>query len=356
MSSQHEFVDNQDYQDEALLTEDEDLLEGQQDNEEEDAADDATEASYAAHADDGRQEEEAEPEPERYEKPKRKKSSFKTRFNQINRERYQALDKAKKLEEENAHLRQMAEEYNSKMTDSTFAAMSHYDMATQMRLESAKEKKRRAKEDGDIQAEIDADMEMATAANDLYQINSWKAQKEMDEGRAEKQYAEPQRESTPQYEQSYNPQQYARPSAPVQPPQEQINQETYNWIEQHSWLNPRNKDYDPVLTDAVVTRSAQIDEYLHQHGRPELIRSPAYYKELDNYVSQMQNQGRQIPMKNSNQYMEPAGRGHPQGRQKQVVKLTAQEKEMAQAHGVTEAAYLKAKLTDQKERPERWRY
>lgn len=263
-------------------------------------------------------------------KPKKHRTPAKTRINQLTREKYQALDEVRRLQEENAYLKKQTSDLGSKVADSTLAAMSHYDNSVQLKLEKAKQDKVKAIESGDIQAQIDADVKLAEVAQEMHQINNWKAQ----ESAEVEQYKNNKTQETNLNYQQPSPSQYQQPA---------VNQETINWLSKNTWLNPQSQDYNPELTKAIVDYSAYADEACLKAGRPDLIRSELYYQDLDEYVKHVTNpnKGERLSMKNSNGYVEPVGQSRTSQSTKQTVRLSPDARELIKRLGITEEAYIK---------------
>lgn len=332
-------MDRQDeyYEEEAVGQESEyeEEVEGESDVLEEESGD-SPQADYSY--------ERADDEEEEYEEePKRKgRVSGNARIQQIQREKYQALSELQRTQQENEYWKQMAMDSSSKAQELGDAAMIHYDKNSNLRLEQAKAKKFKAHEEGDIQAEIDADVEIASATHAIQQLSYWKTQQE--------------RNLRQQYQQEQGQQQHS---------QELVNQEpdpqiSNDWLARNPWFNPASRDFDSELAQAAREYSEKVENFLYRNGRKDLIMSGDYYEEIDKYIHQLKSQRGQGMKRELN--MRPVrGGGAPvrsgsyqSSRGKQTQVLSKEEREISRLMGIKEKDYLSNKLQDMSERPERW--
>lgn len=296
--------------------------------------------SYSHESEDEEGEEEEEDEAPR----KKGRLPGNARIQQVTREKYQALNELSRMQQENEFLKRRELELGTQITQSGNAAMIFYDKSANLKLEHAKAKKFQAAENGDIQAGIDADVEMATATHELQQINYWKAQQASEERNRQLQY-----EQQSQYSQQ-------QPAAiPQADPQE-----SYDWVERNTWFNPGSADFSPELAQAARDYSEKVENLLYREGRPDLIMSKQYYDEIDNHISQLKNQRGQGMRKNQLNMRPVRGGAAPvrnsgqssRGTEKHA--LSRAEKEIASVMGIKEKDYLSNKLRDQQENPQYW--
>jgi hypothetical protein len=272
------------------------------------------------------------------EKRRKYRDPAKTRINQIQRERYAAIDEANRLRDENERLRRIA-------ALSTETASRQFEDNVAQRFDRAKQLKMQAYESGDIKAQTDADVELADAMADFKSHNNWKAQ-----------------EALKAQEAQYQPRQPI-----VQGPI--VNErEARGWIERNSWANPNTQDYDPELFTIADNAASQLDLYCYKNGQAHLIQSPEYFQQLDNYMEQARQQlesqprqsyGRsQIPMRQPGRggVMPVRGSNNAQASGRQKTPLTPEQKSMAQSLGVSEDLYRQEMLRDMKEKPDRYTY
>jgi hypothetical protein len=281
------------------------------------------------------EEEHPEPEEQRYEqedrkpKPKAKeKDRTRERLNEIQREKYQALDELARLREENQQLRQMSDIASN-------SASVHYEDNVNRQVERARNLKMAAIDSGDVEAQVNADVELATAVAKMNRLNEWKAEKAAD------QYA-PVRQAPQQPDLSRNP-------------------EALRWADKNQWMSPSSEDYDPDMAYKADSYAAQLDQYLVQQGQANMIGSRDYFYEIDKFVNHARDQVRgsqqsrtgqqqrgQLNMKQSRPAVSPVRSGGSQGRAQQV-QLSASERDMVRRMGISEQAYVKSKLEIQRE-------
>lgn len=274
--------------------------------------------------------ESVEEEPEEEEDSrKRGRPPANYRIQQIQREKYQALDALNRMREENEHLKRLATDLNYKAEESDSAAMLHYDNSINRKLEQAKAKKLQAIENGDIQSQLDADVEIAEATSELQQIKSWKVKQELREQQKQHQEA---------YYQQYPQQQQVNPSFDES--------SAYKWLDENPWFVPQSEHYNPELVNAVSDYSEKVENYLYRAGRPDLIMSPEYFQEINNYVNHIQSSGRnQLSMKPSRAGVSPVRGGISQSQSREKHKLSSDEIDWARRLGISEEAYSKEKLS-----------
>jgi|SRR5215470_3192540 len=271
--------------------------------------------------------EEVEEEPS--EKRRHRPSAY-NRIQEIQREKYQALDELNRMREENEVLRGLAHELNYKAEESGNAAMIHYDKSMNLKLEQAKLKKAQALENGDIQAQLDADVDIASATNAIQQINSWRYQQEIDMQNRQQQEKWQQQQA-----------QYQQPIAPNP-------QITTNWLQNNAWYFPQSKSYNPEMAEAVAAYSDKLENFLYRSGRPDLIMSEEYFQNIDEYVSSLnQNSERSgLNMKPMRGGVSPVRNSGFNSSRTQKIALDSNELEMARRLGVKKEEFLQQKIED----------
>jgi hypothetical protein len=247
---------------------------------------------------------------------------IKTRLNQVQREKYQALDELARTRDELEKTRAMAD-----LTAQS--AMRHYDDNVIQRLEKARQLKASAYESGDIQSQVDADVELSIATNELHNLNTWKVQQS---------YRQPIQEP------SYAPSPYAGKEPVIQ-----------DWIRDNSWVNPQSNDYDPDLTDQVARYCQEYDNNLINAGYGDAIFSEQYREKINEFVDHFRqsnyHQGRrELNMRTSRSPVSPvrsSGQNYQQSSQTRGA-LNADEKDMARRLGISEKEMYAAVLNDKR--------
>ena len=299
------------------------------DNDEDKESDESSSDSNDDELPDSLPEESMADEPEiEHVKETKKRDKAKVRINQLQRDKFHAINESEKLRAENEQLRQMYE-------SSTQVAMRQYDDSVAKRIERARESQIAAIESGDAQAQADANIELASATNEMHTLNNWKYQNEY-ELRNQTAYV------------------------PEQPIYYSNNNDSVlqDWIEDNTWFNPSSKNHDPDLAAYINNKSSEIDQGLIQHGYGYKIRDEDYFREIDRlaqeYVNgrnrQYSGQRRDLNMKPVRGGASPV-RGYNQGVQgsgQTRETLSADERDMARRMGVTDKVYLQHRLHDQK--------
>src|SRR5271157_627179 len=132
------------------------------------------------------QSEEEEAPRERVERPK---ITVKSRIAALTREKYQALEIAEQIRQENDALRQQMLQSEHRSDYLEKASMSNYSESSQLRLNEAKQAWKQASEVGDLDAAAEAQEKIAAIAAEIQSLKSWQAkdawEKEQQRARAE---------------------------------------------------------------------------------------------------------------------------------------------------------------------------
>jgi hypothetical protein len=276
---------------------------------------------YDEHSEDETEEGDGSDDDEPSKEEPKKRDKAQTRINQLQRERYRAINQAEKAAADAEHWRQQYELMKQMST-------RFYDADVNSRLEKAKSAHIAATESGDAQAQAEASVEMASAAAELQNLNKAKYQE--------------------QYERDTRP-------YPNFPPPEAQNVEVVNeWLqENHEWKNPTSKSYDRELDEYIKNVDANLGKYCRENGRQSEIGNSDYFQILDAYKedflsnrNKSPNQNRELNMRQSRGGASPVRNSSPtqQRSSRQEYKLSAQERELARASGVDEDKFMKEKI------------
>jgi len=261
----------------------------------------------------------------------KKRDKAQTRINQIQRDRYRALEEAASLRAENERLKQLNEATAQHAALSSQAAMRQYDDNLSSRLERARQLQIAAIESGDAQAQTDAQMEIAAATLAVQESKNW------------------------QYKENYE-RQFAEERARNEAHQQQNSQPAYNpndilledWVERNDWYDPSSENHDPELAAALSQYANNLDHQLAISGQSNKIKSQEYFQHIDNEIrqfvskrnSQHSNQGRSLNMKTPQGGAYSARNGRSaQGESQRRGPLTDEQRDMARRMGVTDKAY-----------------
>jgi len=248
----------------------------------------------------------------------------------LNREKYQ-------LQSELDAVRRQAQEYHKAAVASLDFSTKQYNETLLQRMARIKDEKIKARAEGDVEAETQADMAMSLVGAELSRA----------------QHLQPPTDAQPSLP----------PQTPVMPftPPEYINADVANeWGARNTWFNPQMPDFDPLLRQQVDAFCAQSDQNLRANGMGEYIWSPEYFAEVDKHVHKL----RKLRNESSGELNMSAPRGSVTGvsrtpvnalQPRQAVRLSDAEMKMVKALGIDAREYAKNKVQDQKERPEWWR-
>ena len=253
-------------------------------------------------------------------KIKGEKVSFKTQFNRLQREKFQAIEEARIAKEEVEALRRRIENADA-------AAMKHFDDNIDLRIRETKKIKALAIENGDIEAQAEADLEFAKLAVEHANTNAWK-----------------------------NSQEFQKKNLSQQPQNEyNVAPHVHSWVEKNSWMNPQSEDYDYELADRINEYSEDLNLKLSREGQSAQIMSPAYFREIDRYANKVRSEyeqepeeigyepRRQLQMKPSKNYVSPVNKGgssstRPSSRE---IKLDQEQRQFIRTLGIPEKEFIK---------------
>lgn len=253
----------------------------------------------------------------------------KTRINQLRREKYRAENEANLLRAENDRLKKLND-------SSTQAAMVHYDSSVKLRLDRAKQVKALAIENGDVNAQVDADVEIGRIAAQMEQLEAYKSQESVRE-----------RQQAPEQEQ-YRQQQRA--------PQAQLNEDTESWLADNTWFVPNSPDFDQDMHQEVQAYAESLDRKLRRTGQEDKIMTREYFDEINNYVQREfyeqedtppPQPSRNLNMKqaSSRAPVAPVGKtgGRPNPANPRQITLTSEEKDFIRFAKISPEEYVKQK-------------
>jgi hypothetical protein len=273
------------------------------------------------------QEAEEEEEPESKKAPKKLDKIWK-----IKRSRYKALaekkaveEEKKAVEEENARLKEM-------LAESLNSGTYHYGKNVYSELEKAKESKRRAIEEGDIDASIEADINLNRAINNINELEKWTASER-----------QPQREPQRQQEHQKSADDY-----------DEIEREkAADWLDDHPELQPNSRQYNLGLATEVSQFIHHLDNGIEARGQRDLLYSEEYFDTIDRYIHDVNNRDRTEKKRKSLGSVGHVGSvrnsyGNANGKSSKTIQmtLTADEKKICAAGGISEKDWLKYKLEE----------
>ena len=248
----------------------------------------------------------------------------------IKRSRYKALAEKRAALEENARLKEM-------LAESLDSGTYHYGKTTHSELEKAKEFKKRAIEEGDVDALIEADMALSRAVNNVNELEKWQSSSAQNSSQVNN---EPAPEAHDEIEQAI----------------------ATDWLDNHTYLQPDSGEYNPELASEVSQFIKHLDGALVKNGQQDAYFSEEYFEEIDKYIVEVNNRihagNKNKAQKNAknlesaahigsvrNSYSSSPSSKTPSSRQ---LILSADEKRMCANAGITEKDWLRYKLEDLK--------
>lgn len=199
----------------------------------------------------------------------------KGRIRQLTKEKYDAQRLATARDEEVKKLRSEVERLNKLTEQSSQAAMTHYDDSVKLKSEQAKLKLTKAIQEGDVEQQLNATEELASAKAQQLQIDSWNANQ---------QYLKQQRSfDTEPVETKYVDRQSNRSEDPVDQPE--LTQEAYDWLKENPWFNPKSEEFNEHLAREVQSYEALLYNRMLRSGKEDKILSREYFDQIDNYIN-----------------------------------------------------------------------
>jgi len=222
--------------------------------------------------------------------------------------------------EDNRKLRGLLE---NSMDSNTY----HYGKNVNSDLEHAKLAKRRAIEEGDIDALMEADIALVKAANASAELEKWSVNNK----------------------QPVDNQDYANNSN-TETVSEVNNAIANDWLEEHPELQPSSKSYNRQLAERVNSFVHNLDSNLLNNGRQSEFFSQEYFNVIDGFISKV-NTPPPIKSQEIPQHVGAVKKSYsssPVTKAQNTTKiiLTADEKRMCANAGLTEKEWLKCKLEE----------
>lgn len=258
---------------------------------------------------------------EETETPKKKDKKL---WKEIKR-KYQVMAEKEALLKENEQLRQMLEE---SLSSGTY----HYGKSAYAELERAKENKKRAIEEGNVDGLIEADVALTKAMNAISELEKWAYT------------GNPKKPDSQQPVNTANNYNYGETETEI----------IADWLEDHPYLQPTSAKYNPTLANQVANFVNRLDSSLERNGQRDAYFSEDYFNAIDNYITDLKK-GQTKAAKTIEAAAHVGGVRNSYSSQgtnkasgsKQMI-LTADEKRMCANAGISEQEWLKYKLEDLK--------
>jgi len=244
--------------------------------------------------------------------------------------KYQAIAEKEALYQENLQLKQM-------LSESLNSGTYHYGKSAYADLDKAKENKRRAIEEGDLDSLLEADISLTKAIHTINDLEKWAYTEERGKPTPAKQNND--------YEQSG----YTNSSF-----NEREQEIAKDWLEDHQYLDPNSGQYDVNMANKVAKFINDLDVNLNHNGNEAALFTDEYFDHIDDYISKIKKESpKNIKGLDAvapvgavrNSYTSSMG-GKTAGPTQMI--LTSDEKRMCSNAGISEKDWLRYKLEDLK--------
>lgn len=245
--------------------------------------------------------------------------------------KYQAIAEKEALYQENLQLKQM-------LSESLNSGTYHYGKSAYADLDKAKENKRRAIEEGDLDSLLEADISLTKAIHTINDLEKWAYTEESKNPAPAKQNND--------YEQSgYTNSRF----------NEREQEIAKDWLEDHQYLDPNSGQYNVNMANKVAKFINDLDVNLNHNGNEAALFTDEYFDHIDDYISKIK---KETP-KNTKSLdaVAPVGAvrnsytssmsGKSSSSPTQMI-LTSDEKRMCSNAGISEKDWLRYKLEDLK--------
>jgi hypothetical protein len=223
------------------------------------------------------------------------------------------------------------------LSESLNSGTYHYGKSAYADLDKAKENKRRAIEEGDLDSLLEADISLTKAIHTINDLEKWAYTEERGKPAPAKQNND--------YEQSG----YTNPRF-----NEREQEIAKDWLEDHQYLDPNSGQYNVNMANKVAKFINDLDVDLNRNGNEAALFTDEYFDHIDDYISKIKKES----PKNTkgldavapvgavrNSYTSSIG-GKTSGPTQMI--LTSDEKRMCSNAGISEKDWLRYKLEDLK--------
>jgi hypothetical protein len=238
------------------------------------------------------------------------------------KDKYRAIAAKEAVMQENERLKQLL---NEALNSGTY----HYSKSAYSDLELAKENKRQAIAEGDIEGSIEADIALTKALNAVGELEKWSR--------------------TETYKNEKEPQYLDEQQSQVSLAQEIAN----DWLETHPYLQPSSSSYNPKLANQVAVYVNKLDNDLVQEGREDLYFTEPYFAKIEKFITDVKQPAQKKNLEGMhvggvrNSYASSSAVNGKGNSPTQMI-LTADEKRMCANGGISEKDWLRYKLDELK--------
>lgn len=256
----------------------------------------------------------------------KKKEKKEEKLWKIKRDKYRVLAEKEVLMKENLELKQML---NQSLNSGTY----HYGKSAYADLERAKESKKKAIENGDVDALLESDVALSKALHVVNDLEKW----------------------------SYEQEQYKAPKPePIKQPESEVrytemqHEIASDWLENHPYLQPGSAEYNSKIANKVSNFINYLDSSLVKEGNRDAYFSDDYFQTIDNYISGIKKEiSKPLKKPDSSAYVGGVRNSYSnsstnKNNSNKQITLTANERMMCANAGISEKEWLKYKLDDLK--------
>lgn len=227
------------------------------------------------------------------------------------------------------------DEYKKMLKEALDSGSYHHAKSVDAELSMAKDLRRKAIENGDIDSMFKADEAYNKALIAKHEIDKWNYQQSNQKSNADENRG---------YNSQTHPEQVNNTLSPLQQTMAQ------EWVESHPELNPESRSYDKNLAEKVAPYINNLESNINQSGQMQYLYSSEFFDMIDNYIDKVKTPKISTPPLSSNNVagVKKSYQGSstaPPSTKKQIV-LTAEEKIMASNAGVSEKDWLKFKIEE----------
>lgn len=307
------------------IPEEEEAIEGEvQESEEE-------ETTEVEEAQEDESEEVQEPEEEEEITLKSPSKDKKTdKYRKLQNDKYRALAEKEEALQRLAKMEAMLEE---SLSSGTY----HYGRNVYSELDKAKSDFQRSFNEGDEKGLLDAQLALIKAQTAISDLEKWANE---NDNKKHYQNNNPVPDNAYQQSNAY---------------QESLYQEIANdWLDSHPYLKPHSRSYDPKLAGDVNNFITRLDNNLHRNNNEDAIFSEEYFYTIDNYINSLTTPKRDNSkdiesLSNVGGVRNSSSAGMVSKSQPKIqIKLTKEEKILADNAGVSHSDWLKYKIDDLK--------
>lgn len=272
--------------------------------------------------------------------PVKEPKAKKTKDWKEKRRHFQLAAEREQLALQNEQLNEELEKAKQLLNDTLYSNTYNYGRNVYSDLEKAKEVKKRALEEGDVDAVLEADVALNKAVSDVKDLESW-AQKEEEAAQANALHEQ----QMLQQQQAAHEYQLAQ-EAQVDPATQALNQ----WVIEHPEVNPNSSRYNHGIAEEMANFANKLEQDLINSNKSNVLFSEAYFNKVNDHFNKVSNHfNKPQQSRTNNSYVGGVRRngGMPMGsKPKHKVVLTSEEEMMAHNAGVDPEVWRKYKIEE----------